>query len=144
MDPSSSSRASSSSLLAFPLKRRAFALIVFGALLVAGVVTLQTIPKTEDPVFPIPTFPVTVILPGASPSDVERLVVDPLEREIKKIEGLKTLKATAQEGVGVVVPNSSPASTPTPKPTKSAAPSSTLSCPLMCCAPASSACRATT
>ncbi len=95
---------SGSSLLAFPLKRRAFALIVFGALLAAGVVTLQTIPKTEDPVFPIPTFPVTVILPGASPADVERLVVDPLEREIKKIEGLKNLKATAQEGVAVVVP----------------------------------------
>lgn len=100
MDSSSSFAA----VLAFPLKRRAFALIVFGALLVAGAVTLQSIPKTEDPVFPIPTFPVTVILPGASPKDIERLVVDPLEREIKKIEGLKILRATAQEGVGVVIP----------------------------------------
>ncbi len=97
------SPSASSSVLAFPLKRRAFALIVFAALLAAGAVTLRAIPKTEDPVFPIPTFPVTVVLPGASPRDVERLVVDPLERELKKLEGLKVLKATAQEGVAVVV-----------------------------------------
>ena len=106
MDPAPfvSSSSPSSSILAFPLKRRAFALVVFSALLAAGVVTLQSIPKTEDPVFPIPTYPVKVVLPGASPADIERLVVDPLERELKKIEGLKVMKATAQEGVAVVVP----------------------------------------
>jgi multidrug efflux pump subunit AcrB len=102
--PFVSSSSPASSVLAFPLKRRAFALVVFSALLAAGVVTLQSIPKTEDPVFPIPTYPVKVVLPGASPADIERLVVDPLEREIKKIEGLKVMKATAQEGVAVVVP----------------------------------------
>jgi multidrug efflux pump subunit AcrB len=94
----------SSSWLAFPLQHRSFALILFAALLVAGIVTLQSIPKTEDPVFPIPTFPITVILPGASPADIERLVVDPIERAVKKIEGLKSLKSTSQEGVGVIVP----------------------------------------
>jgi multidrug efflux pump subunit AcrB len=91
-------------LLSFPLQRQTFAFLAFGGLFVAGLLGLKTIPKTEDPVIPIPIYPITVVLPGASPEDIERLVVDPLERALKSIDNIKLLKATAQQDVAVVVP----------------------------------------
>jgi HAE1 family hydrophobic/amphiphilic exporter-1 len=56
--------------------------------------------------FPAVNFPfvsVTVIFPGASPEDVEDLVLKPLEDSISTISGIDQLNATAQEGVGSIV-----------------------------------------
>ncbi|GAB4430809.1 MAG: efflux RND transporter permease subunit [Anaerolineae bacterium] len=56
--------------------------------------------------FPAVDFPfvsVTVIFPGASPEDVEDLVLKPLEDSISTISGIDELNSTAQEGVGSVV-----------------------------------------
>lgn len=56
--------------------------------------------------FPAVNFPfvsVTVIFPGASPEDVEDLVLKPLEDAISTISGIDELNATASEGVGTIV-----------------------------------------
>ncbi len=56
--------------------------------------------------FPAVNFPfvsVTVIFPGASPEDVEDLVLKPLEDAISTISGIDELNSTASEGVGTIV-----------------------------------------
>ncbi|HEY6106103.1 MAG TPA: efflux RND transporter permease subunit, partial [Anaeromyxobacteraceae bacterium] len=87
----------------FAVRRWQFTLIVFVALVALGVNSLLSIPKAEDPTFPFPSFAVVAVLPGASPSDVERLVVDPVEAELKALDDVKSLRTTIDDGLGVVL-----------------------------------------
>jgi len=87
----------------FAVRRWQFTLVVFVALVALGVSSLLGIPKAEDPTFPYPNFAVVAVLPGASPADVERLVVDPIEAELKTLDDVKSIKTTIDDGLGVVV-----------------------------------------
>jgi multidrug efflux pump subunit AcrB len=86
----------------FAVRRWQFTLVVFLALVALGVSSLFGIPKAEDPTFPYPNFAVVAVLPGASPSDVERLVVDPIEAELKGLDDVKSIKTTIDDGLAVV------------------------------------------
>ncbi len=72
------------------------------ALLILGFVAYLSIPKEADPDIPIPLFNILVIHPGISPEDAERLIVRPLETQLKSVEGLKRMVSTASQGYGVV------------------------------------------
>jgi multidrug efflux pump subunit AcrB len=86
----------------FAVRRWQFTLVVFVALAALGASSLLGIPKAEDPTFPYPNFAVVAVLPGASPADVERLVVDPIEAELKALDDVKSIKTTIDDGLGVV------------------------------------------
>jgi len=73
-------------------------LLVLALVLIAGAVTYVTIPKEADPDIPIPIVYVSVRHEGISPEDAERLLIRPLEKELRSIEGLKEMRATAREG----------------------------------------------
>ncbi|MCM2332863.1 MAG: efflux RND transporter permease subunit, partial [Anaeromyxobacteraceae bacterium] len=89
-------------LAEFAVRRWQFTLVVFVALVALGVTSLLGIPKAEDPTFPYPNFAVVAVLPGASPADVERLVADPIEAELKALDDVKSLKTTIDDGLAVV------------------------------------------
>ncbi|MGQ0640494.1 MAG: efflux RND transporter permease subunit [Gemmatimonadaceae bacterium] len=89
-------------LPAFAVRNRAFTIVIFAALIALGVSSLFAIPKTEDPTFPYPSFAIVAIYPGASPTDLEELVVDPIEDRIKELENVKELRASIEDGVAVV------------------------------------------
>jgi multidrug efflux pump len=72
-------------------------------LLVAGFVTYVTIPKESDPDVNIPIIYVSMSLEGIAPEDAERLLVRPVEQEVRDIEGIKELRATAYLGGANVV-----------------------------------------
>ncbi len=80
-----------------------FTLVVVVMLTLLGVQSFLTMPRTEDPVFDIPTTRVIAVYPGAGPGDVERDVVDPLEEEISELEDLKSLETSIQDGLAVIV-----------------------------------------
>ncbi|MFM2416326.1 MAG: hypothetical protein RL385_1049 [Pseudomonadota bacterium] len=84
------------------VRRWQFTLVVFVALVALGVNALFVIPKSEDPTFPVPEFVVVAVLPGATPDDLERLVVDPIEARIKTLDDLDKLRTTIQDGVAVI------------------------------------------
>jgi len=67
-------------------------------ILVAGAMTYITIPKESSPDITIPIIYVSVTHEGISPSDAERLLVRPIEQELRSIEGVKEMSATASEG----------------------------------------------
>lgn len=89
-------------LSAFAVNRWQFTLVVFVALAALGLHSLVTIPKAEDPTFPMATFSIAAVLPGATPSDVERLVVDPLEAKLKTLDDLKTIQTEIEDGLAVL------------------------------------------
>lgn len=76
--------------------RTVLSLLLF--ILVAGFVAYQAIPKEADPDINIPIVYVSMHHEGISPEDAERLLVRPMEKELRSIEGVKELRSTAYQG----------------------------------------------
>jgi len=72
-------------------------------LLIAGGYTYVTIPKESNPDVNVGIIYVSMTLAGVSPEDAERLMVRPMEEELRTIEGVKEMTASAYEGGGNVV-----------------------------------------
>ena len=73
-------------------------LMIFVLLLVSGVVTYLNIPKESNPDVPLARINVTIIHDGIAPEDSARMLVKPMERELRALDGLKEMRATAGEG----------------------------------------------
>ncbi|HPV77551.1 MAG TPA: efflux RND transporter permease subunit, partial [Gemmatimonadaceae bacterium] len=76
----------------FSVRNRQFMLVILVALVALGVFSLRTIPRAEDPTFPIPAYVIVAVYPGASPIDLEQLVADPIEKRIKELDKLKAIR----------------------------------------------------
>ncbi len=66
--------------------------------LIAGIVAYVTVPKEAEPDIEIPIIYVYIEHVGISPEDAERLLVRPMEQELRSIEGIKEMIAEAFEG----------------------------------------------
>ncbi len=66
--------------------------------LIGGIVAYTTIPKEAEPDIEIPIVYVSIEHDGISPEDSERLLVRPMEQELRSIEGVKEMIANAYEG----------------------------------------------
>lgn len=78
-------------------RRRATLSLLF-FLFIAGAITYLQIPKESFPSVTIPTIYVSMTLDGVSPEDGERLLVRPMEHELRSLEGVKSMSATSSEG----------------------------------------------
>ncbi|HSR72149.1 MAG TPA: efflux RND transporter permease subunit, partial [Kiloniellales bacterium] len=72
-------------------------------ILIAGAYAYVTIPKEADPDVQIPTLYVNVPHEGISPEDAERLLIRPLEQELRGIEGVEEMRSTAYLGGANIV-----------------------------------------
>ena len=72
-------------------------------LLVTGMSSYINIPKEAEPDVNIPIIYVNMTHEGISPEDAERLLVRPMEKELKSIEGVKEMRSTAFEGSASVL-----------------------------------------
>ena len=86
----------------FAVERWQFTLVVFILLVALGVYAFNTIPRQEDPSFPIPVTSVIVVFPGADPADVERLAVRPIEDAIAELDDVTDIRSTSEDGLGVI------------------------------------------
>ncbi|NBC32610.1 MAG: AcrB/AcrD/AcrF family protein [Alphaproteobacteria bacterium] len=92
-----------SGLINAALERSRVVILALVFLLVAGVATYVGIPKEANPDINIPVIYVAMSLDGVSPEDAERLMVRPMEEELRSIEGIKEMTASAYEGGANVV-----------------------------------------
>ena len=83
-------------------RSRAVLAILFG-LLFGGITAYQTLPIEADPDIPIPFIYVGVVLPGIAPEDAERLLVKPMELELRNLTGLKEMRGVASQNYGAVI-----------------------------------------
>ena len=67
-------------------------------LVAAGIISFITIPKEADPDIPIPIFYVSIVHQGISPEDAERLLIRPMETELRSLEGLEDITSIASQG----------------------------------------------
>ena len=68
-----------------------------------GSLTYINIAKDAEPDIDIPFIYVTVPHQGISPEDSERLIVKPLENQLKTIEGIEEMNGSASNGFGSVL-----------------------------------------
>ena len=80
-----------------------FTVVMFLLLIALGVYSFIKIPQAEDPEFPISIFPVIAIYPGASPADIEQLVVDKVEKSLNELEDIVRIKTEIKDGIAVVI-----------------------------------------
>lgn len=85
------------------VKNYQFTIVIFLLLIALGIYSFKKIPQAEDPEFPISIFPVIAIYPGASPVDIEQLVVDKVEKSLDELEDIKRIKTEIKDGVAVIV-----------------------------------------
>ena len=71
-------------------------------ILIFGVVARIAIPIENEPKVDIPTFMVTLPHEGISPDDALRLLVAPLEVELKAVDGIKEVSGTGAEHMAAV------------------------------------------
>jgi multidrug efflux pump len=67
-------------------------------LTLAGIFSWSAIPVESEPNINVPIFAITVIHEGISPEDGERLILMPLESELRSVEGIEEMRAYAREG----------------------------------------------
>lgn len=85
------------------LSRPKTVLTMMVVMVLIGITTYITIPKEADPDIDVPIFSVTITLQGISPEDSERLLVKPMETELRGLEGLKELTAIAGQGYATLI-----------------------------------------
>ncbi|PLW83849.1 MFS transporter [Kineobactrum sediminis] len=84
-------------------KRQRAVLSALVLLLIAGTWAYLDIAKEAEPDVDIPFIFVHLRLEGVLPEDAERLLIRPVEVELRGIEGLKEMRASAFEGGGEIV-----------------------------------------
>ena len=72
-------------------------------IIVSGAATYITIPKESTPDVNIPIIYVSLSQTGISAEDSERLLVKPIEDEVKSVEGIKEVRSTSYSGGGNVL-----------------------------------------
>ena len=76
---------------------------VLGAFLILmGYLALTTMPREEDPQIAISGGAVIVAMPGASPAEIENIIIKPLERKFREVKGIEHIYGQAMDNYGVV------------------------------------------
>ncbi|HZN97415.1 MAG TPA: efflux RND transporter permease subunit [Gemmatimonadales bacterium] len=89
-------------LLEFPVRNFQFTIVLFVMLAALGISSWLAIPRSEDPPLHIPTFTVIAVYPGASPADLERLVVRDVEERLDALDNVREIESRISDGVATV------------------------------------------
>lgn len=87
----------------FSVKNHQFTIIIFVMIFALGLSSLFNMPKAEDPVLKATFNSIVVVFPGTSPSDMEKLVIEPIEEKMSSIADIKKMISYANDGVASIV-----------------------------------------
>ncbi len=72
------------------------------SILLLGYISLEVMPREEDPQIAVSGGSIIVAMPGASPKEIVNAIVKPLERRIREIKGVENIYGTAMNNFGMV------------------------------------------
>ena len=78
-------------------------ILIFVFIIIAGIFSYSSLPREADPDISLPVIYVSLAHEAISPDDSERLLVKPMEKELKKIEGVKKMSSTSYLGGGNII-----------------------------------------
>ena len=85
------------------LENHVLANATFAVVLLVGILSYFQLPRAQDPDVNFNWISIITILPGASSEDVEKLVTDPLEEAIQKVQDIKFVASTSREGISDIL-----------------------------------------
>ncbi|MCP4678899.1 MAG: efflux RND transporter permease subunit [Deltaproteobacteria bacterium] len=85
---------------ALKFRTTVYVLILF--VIIAGLVSYKSMPLEANPEVDIPIMSVSTVYPGVSPEDMERLVTNVMERELKDLRDVKKMTSSSSESVSIV------------------------------------------
>ncbi|WP_457744577.1 efflux RND transporter permease subunit [Sulfurimonas sp.] len=88
--------------LAKSFLRNPLTIILGVSLLILGYLSLEIMPREENPQMVVSGSTIIVALPGASAKEVQKIIVEPLERKMKEVKGVEHIYGTAMDNVGIV------------------------------------------
>lgn len=91
------------SVWSFFVRNSKIAFLAILASVLGGFFAIKALPLESAPEVKIPIGVVSVVYPGASPSDMEKLITDKVEKRLKGLENVKKITSTSSEGVSSVV-----------------------------------------
>lgn len=84
------------------IRNHQFTIIVVVLLVMSGIMSVINMPKSEDPAVGKPGATVIVLYPGATPADIEQLIVEPVEEVLNELDDIKKIDSKCQDGLGTV------------------------------------------
>ncbi len=84
------------------IQNHQFTLIIVILVVLIGVVSFFTMPKSEDPLVQPPGVSIIVLYPGATPADNEELIVEPIEEAINELDDIEVMTSEASDGLSVI------------------------------------------
>ncbi|MFW5634723.1 MAG: efflux RND transporter permease subunit, partial [Erythrobacter sp.] len=86
---------------AWSIRNPVIPLVLFTALLFAGVVSFLRMDVTNNPDVDFPAVTVNIAQPGASPVEIENQITQRVEAAVRSINGVNSIQSTAAEGSSV-------------------------------------------
>ncbi|PHS40350.1 MAG: multidrug transporter AcrB [Sulfurovum sp.] len=72
------------------------------AILLLGFLSLEVMPREEDPQIEVSGGTIIVAIPGATPSEINNVLIKPLERRLREIKGIENIYGTAMNNMGMI------------------------------------------
>ncbi|MEL7217075.1 MAG: efflux RND transporter permease subunit, partial [Pseudomonadota bacterium] len=85
-------------LSAWSIRNPVIPLVMFTALLFAGLVSFSRMDVTNNPDVEFPGVQVSISQPGAAPTEIENQITQRVESALNSINGVKSINSTASEG----------------------------------------------
>ncbi|MDP2129682.1 MAG: efflux RND transporter permease subunit [Erythrobacter sp.] len=83
---------------AWSIRNPVIPLVLFTGLLFAGIVSFMRMDVTDNPDVEFPAAMVTIVQPGASPTEIENQITQRVESALRAINGVNSIQSTAREG----------------------------------------------
>ncbi|MEA3383930.1 MAG: efflux RND transporter permease subunit [Campylobacterota bacterium] len=71
-------------------------------IIVVGYMALNLTPREENPQIKVAGGAVIVPMPGASAAEIQKVIIEPLERKIRGIKGVENIFSISKESVGII------------------------------------------
>jgi len=84
------------------IENHQFTIVLIVMLVLLGVISFITMPYSENPQVAKAGVSVITIYPGATPKDMEQLVVDPIEEALNELDDVRTISSRMADGIAFV------------------------------------------
>ncbi|WP_411682239.1 efflux RND transporter permease subunit [Clostridium thailandense] len=92
-------------LIKAAIKNKKIVFVLVAIAIISGFYCYYIIPKQESPDVSSPAAMITTIYPGASPSDIEKLVSKKVEDKVEEISGFDYVESYSQNSASIVIVN---------------------------------------
>ncbi len=89
-------------LSSWAINNKTIIYVLMSIFLVSGITAYKTMPRELFPEINSSNIFVTTIFPGNNAEEIEKLITDPLEQEIKGVIGLIEIESTSSEGISII------------------------------------------